>query len=335
MLSRDLRLHGFSAQEWLRLVSLLGGSTHEPHIAGAARARGTLVIVEGDDGHSCAAFHTELGSVDPQGYAGRDDLPALCEHHLAQRGVVVRRGAIEELTERAAPRVLQTTDFAAQWLALLATVRELTREGLIHFWPERTPLPLPSPTMLRRVLDVVLPDDHCFLAVVWEGSEIWTAICLRRRAGEIDWIAGPDAIVDITGPLGGDYRRDHRALSRAVSHAIAPVHIGLFAQRKRLENLLRSPHAGAWAKAVALRDVIVDPAPPYVAVAVSADVMRASAKKAGAWLGGVDVLAFLEPLAHLVRDQVAHVASVTNLLGWNPLQLLAERLRNRDRQRPE
>lgn len=335
MLSTQLRLHGFSADHWLRVLSLLGMSPHEERAQSDAHARGMLVVVEDDHGHACAAFHSELGSVDPQGYVGRADLGTLCERYLARRGVVLRRGAIEELTERAASRVLRERDFAAQWLQLLGTARELTREGLLYFWPERTQVPLPSAAMVKRALDIVLPDEHCFLAVIWEGSEIWTALCIRRRAGEIDWIAGPETILDVTGPLGGDYRRDHRALSRAVGHAIAPVHIGLFAQRDRLESLLRDPHAGAWAKAVALRDIIVDPAPPYVAVAVSADAMRASAKKTGEWLGGIDFLSFLEPVARVVRDQVSQVASVTSLLGWNPLQVLAERLRSRDRQHAE
>lgn len=329
MLSLDLRVRGFSADSWLRLLSLFGVDA-QARTASSTDKRGTLVVVENADGTPCAAFHTQLGGIDPEGYYSRADLPALCERQLAQRGVVVRRGAIEELTERASTRVVAERDFAGQWLVLLSVTRELTREGSLYFWPERTQIPLPNAAMLKRALDVVLPDDHSFLAVLWEGSEIWTALCLRRRKGEIDVIAGPDAVLDLTGPLGGDYRRDHRALRNAVSSAIAPVHIGVFAQRERLENLLRDPHPGAWAKAIALRDVIIDPAPAYVNVAISADALRASAKKTGEWLGGIDFLSWFEPVARAVRDQVSQVASVTGLLGWNPLHVLAARLRSRD-----
>lgn len=334
MLSPDLRVHGFTATSWLRLLSLFGVGTRA-ETSNASGAHGTVVVIENPDETACAAFHTHLGGFSADGYASRADLPALCERQLALRGIVVRRGAIEELTERAAARVLATEDFAAQWLALLATTRELTREGLLYFWPARTQLPLPTAAMLSRTLDVVLPDDRTFVAVLWDGDEVWTALCLRRRGREIDCLLGPEAVLEASGPLSGDYRRDHRAICRAIERELAPVHIGLFAQREQLERLLRAPHAGAWAKAVALREVIVDPAPPYVAVAVSADALRASAKKTGEWLGGIDFLSFLEPVGKVLREQIGQVASVTGLLGWNPLQVLAQRLRERDHSEPQ
>ncbi len=331
MLSRDLRFSGFSARSWQHLVSLFDPSEGPAgeHVAAQDELakHGTVVVTEAADGSACAAFHTDRGSIDTGSYTSRADLPQLCERQLALRGVVVRRGAIEELTERAALRVLAEDDYVSQWLALLAVARELERDGLLHFWPSRAAIPLPSSAVVARTLDVVLPDEHSFLAVVWEGSEIWTALLLRRRGGDIDLIAGPELVSDVTGPLGGDYRRDHRTLSQAVSRAIAPVHIGLFAERERLTQLLRDPRPGAWAKAIAVRDVIIDPAPAYVHVAAGADALRAAAASTSQWLGGLDILAPFEPLARIVREQVVHVASVTNLLGWNPLQTLAGRLR--------
>lgn len=332
MLSRDLRFTGFSSSSWINLLSLLGARAVTPTET-QATATGYLVVVENIDGTPAAAFHSIHGSFTPDGYGSRDDLPRLCERQLARRAIVVRRGGIEELTERAALRVLAEDDYVAQWLALLQLTREIEREGLLHFWPARSPLPLPTAAMVTRALDVVLPNDHAFLAVVWEGTEIWTALVVRRRGSEIDLIGGAELVSEVTGPLGGDYRRDHRALRRAVSEAIAPVHIGVFAQRQQLMQLLRDPRPGAWTKAVAVRDVIIDPAPAYVHVALGADTLRASARKVGAWLGGFDVLAGLEPLARAVRDQVAHVSSVSGLLGWNPLQMLAHRLRTRDSER--
>jgi hypothetical protein len=247
---------------------------------------------------------------------------------------VVKLGAIEELTERAVPRVLGSDDYAAQWLGLLSAARELEREGALYFWPERGRLPLPSPPVLARTLDTVLPDERSLLAVLWEDSVPWTALLLRRRAGEIDLVAGPEFVLDVVGPLGGDYRRDHRAVSRAVSDAVAPVHIGIYAQRSRFELLLRNPEPGAWAKAVALREIIIDPSPAYVHVALTADAMRATARKTSQYLGGLDFLGFAQPYARYAREQIMHVASVTGLLGWNPLQVLASRLRSSERRQP-
>lgn len=330
MLSPELRLTGFSSDAWLRLLALFGADGAPRKTKGETHAQGSVVVIENEDGSACAAFHTELGSVTPEAYAGRADLPALCERHLARRGVVLRRGVIEEITERASARVLREEDFAAQWLALLSTIREVEREGLLYFWPPRTQVPIPSPAVLTRMLDTLLPDGQSFLCVIWEGTEVWTALCVRRRGANIDLIAGPDVLLDVSGPLGGDYRRDHRAITRAVSAAIGPVHLGLFAQREDLEALLRDARPGAWARAVTLRDLIVDPAPAYVHVAVSADAVRATAKKTSEWLGGLDFFSVLEPVTRMLRDQITQVASVTGQLGWNPLQALATRLRARD-----
>ncbi|HKU44595.1 MAG TPA: hypothetical protein VJR89_40825 [Polyangiales bacterium] len=325
MLSAELRVTGFDSQAWARLLSLFGASAEEA----SAAQRGTLVVVVDPLDAPCAAFITQRGPVPIAEYTGRAHLAALCERLGAPRAIVVRLGAIEELTERAVPRVLGTENYAAQWLGLLSAMRELEREGALYFWPERRALPLPNGAVLARTVDTVLPDERALLAVLWEDGVPWTALLLRRRAGEIDLVAGPEFVLDVVGPLGGDYRRDHRAVSRAVSDAVAPVHIGIYAQRSRFELLLRNPAPGAWAKAVALRDIIIDPSPPYVHVALAADALRATARKTSHYLGGLDFLSSLQPAARYAREQVMHVASVTRMLGWNPLEVLASRLRTR------
>jgi hypothetical protein len=329
VLSANLRVTGYDSVSWLRLLSLFevqpgrGG-------AGDERRQGTLVVVEDEQGAACAAFISDRGHVATDGYASRADLARLCEEHGVRRGVALRAGTIEELTERAAEQILATDDYAAQWLALVRIARDLRREGALELWPQRDDLPLPSAQMLTRAVDVILPDEHAFAMVLWEETELWTALVLRRRAAEIDLIAGPELVLDVVGPLGGDYRRDHRAVSRALSASIAPLHLGLYAQRQRFERLLRNAEPGAWAKAIALREVIIDPAPAYVHVAAGADALRATARKTSELFGHLDlelVSALFEPVARFAREQVMHVASVTGLLGFNPLQALARKLR--------
>ena len=327
MLSSELRVTGFDSESWARLLSLFGGSVEHA----SAAQRGTLVVVVDEQDAACAAFVTQRGAVPIAEYTGRAELGPLCEKLGCPRAIVVRLGAIEELTERAVPRVLGSDNYAAQWLGLLSVARELEREGALYFWPERGKLPLPSPVVLARTIDTVLPDERALLAVLWEDSMPWTALLLRRRAGEIDLVAGPEFVLDVVGPLGGDYRRDHRAVSRAVSDAVAPVHIGIYAQRTRFERLLRNPQPGAWAKAVALRDIIIDPSPPYVHVALAADALRATTRKTSQYLGRLDFMSYVHPAARYAREQIMHVASVTGLLGWNPLEVLASRLKSGER----
>jgi hypothetical protein len=332
VISEDFRFEGFDTRDYLNLLSLFRGQDAPSPAAGAsfdaAQARGTLVLVLDADGTPCAALITGHGPVAPDDCSG-DDLAGVCERLGVARAVVLHEGAVEELTERAAQRLSFTADYAAQWLTLLAVARELEGEGKLCFWPPRTQLPLPTSNMLLRALDLLLPEDHVLLVALWEGDALWTACALHRRGGEIDRVAGPELVLDWTGPLGGDYRRDQRAMRRAVERALGTVHLGLFAQREAIEGLLRDPRPGAWARAVALREIIISPSPPYVHLAVGADAARAAGQRAREWFGGIDIGAYLAPAATFARERVARIGSITNILGFNPLQALAARLRRR------
>lgn len=327
MLSTNLRVTGFDAVSWGRFISLFESRrrrAHDDH----RNSYGMVVVIEDPSGRACAAFIGDRGPIAADQYKSREDLPALCAEHRVRRGVALKLGTIEELTERATAQMLRTDDYAGQWLALLSAARELEREGALYFWPEpRNVVPLPTPQLVTRALDVVLPDEHSFVAALWEDAELWTALVLRRRGGQFDLIGGPELVLDTVGPLSGDFRRDHRAVSRAISTSIAPLQLGIYTQRKRFERLLREAEPGAWAKAVALRELIIDPSPAYVHFAVGADALRATARRTGELLGGIDFISFLEPWTRYAREQISHVTSITGVLGFNPLQVLARRLR--------
>src|SRR5262249_11333863 len=150
------------------------------------------------------------------------------------------------------------------------------------------------------------------------------------RGGQIDLVGGPELVLDVVGPLGGDYRRDHRAVSRALSDAIAPVQVGLYAQRRRFERLLRSPQPGSRAQAIALRGIITAPGAPHVHVAAGPAPPPPPARKPSQILGGLDAASVFAPAARYAREQIMHVASVSGMLGFNPLQVLARRLRSNE-----
>src|SRR5262249_36812876 len=150
VLSANLRVTGYDAIGWSRLVSLFEarrppGAREEP-----SSTFNVLVVGEDTVGAACAAFVANRGAVRLGEYSSRADLPRLCEEHGVRRAVAVKLGTIEELTERAAEHVLRTDDYAAQWLALLSAMRELEREGALYFWPERNAVPLPSPQLVTR-----------------------------------------------------------------------------------------------------------------------------------------------------------------------------------------
>ncbi len=342
MISASLRFEGFDSRSWTNLISLFAPTVVErmsrdeadsdapvlePHER-AASPRGSLVIVLDDRDRVIKALHTRYGRVEGVTWSGPGELPALAREHGARRALALREGVIEEIAERVARRCDRDDDYAAQWRTLARAIREMNEAGLLHTWPRPLAnVPIPTAAMMRRAMDTVLPEDHAMVLVVWNGSAPWTGLVLRRQASGIDLVAGPDLLARWTGPLGGDWRRDYRVVSDAVAESVAPVHLGIFTELSSLRPLLRTDEPGAWARAVAVRAVIVHPTPPYVAVALGADAVRAVARESSRWLGGIDALAPLAPVATYLRGRVAEVASVTATLGFDPLKLLAQWLR--------
>jgi hypothetical protein len=330
MISADFRFEGFDAASWLRLLSLVQGRPTAAPGEGAVTParRGTLVVVRGRDGSPRASFVTGRGPVEVAAVDTPLALDAALVEHDAERALMLDHDALDAIIERATPRVLAAEDHASQWIALLTAAREVEAEGKLSFHPTRTRLRLPTPAMWRRALDVLLPEGNVLLFAVWDDTELWTACAISRSGDELSSLIGPERLLEWAGPLGGDYRRDQRALQRAVTRALGPLHLGVFAQRAHLEELLSDYRPGSWARAVALRDVIVEPAPAYVHVALSADAARAAGRRASAWLGGLDLASYLGPAAQLARERIGRVASLTQILGWNPLQVLSSRRRN-------
>lgn len=338
MIRPDLRFEGFDARSWTHLVGLFspgtvdrartdGPESDDPEIGkreAGRQARGTLTVVVDEQGLVLKALHSRRGRVRDLVYEGADDLPRLLEEYGVQRVVLLREGALEELAERIALRVEQGDDYLSQCIELMRAVRELEDAELIRVHPRAfAQVPIPSAATVRRAFDLLLPDDSAALLVLWDQGQPYTSIAVRRREGAIDRVVGPDLIARYAGPLGGDFRRDYRVLGQAVSRAVAPLHVGIYTELETARALLRNPDPGAWARAVAVRDVIVHPTPPYVAVALTADAVRAAARVSSRILGGLDVLAPLSPLGNLLRSRVSDIASVTRTLGFNPLEILA------------
>lgn len=345
MISPQLRFEGFDAGSWTNLLSLFAPGLVErieedppdtnvqeieTSTAPTSERSGSVVIVRNDAGRVLKAFHTVHGRIRDLRYESPNDLPRIAETYGAYRAIVLLEGVLEEVVERLAVRIHRNDDYIAQWLMLARIFREMVDAGNIHLHPNpMASIPVPTPAMVRRAIDVVLPDGHAVVLVLWHDEALWTGVVLRRQGGTIDYVAGPDMLARWTGPLGGDWRRDYRIISQAVSRAVAPVHLGIFAEVSTVQALLRSPDPGAWARAAMVRDLLVHPTPPYIAVALGADAVRAAARSTSKWLGGYDAFSILNPVADYVRGRISEVTSVTQTLGFNPLKLLGEALRSR------
>jgi hypothetical protein len=137
-------------------------------------------------------------------------------------------------------------------------------------------------------MDFLLPDGHSVVLGVFEDGQLWTGAVLRRNGGTFDVLAGPAAMSEWAGPLGGAWHRDHRVLTRAIERELGPLHIGFFMERTTAQTLLTGRQAGEWAIAFATRELLVHPLPGYAAAGLGIDVLSGAAQVALAALDGMD-----------------------------------------------
>jgi hypothetical protein len=283
VISEDFAFFGFDDTSWDRLVSLfLGGNGEE-------RPRGVLVLVIDSERMPVACFHTATGSVDPATLPDVPTLEALCDATEAGACIVMRERAMADLADYLAEPIDPGQDFATRVMRFAHVLRELGNGNWLRIWPNPLPdLLLAAAPAAKPAMDFLLPDGHSVVLGVFEDGELWTGAVLRRNGGAFDVLAGPAAMSEWAGPLGGAWHRDHRVLTRAIERELGPLHIGFFMERTTAQTLLTGRQAGEWAIAFATRELLVHPLPGYAAAGLGIDVLTGAAQVALAALDGMD-----------------------------------------------
>jgi len=221
-------------------------------------------------------------------------------------------------------------------------LRELESENRVRFWPWRLDQwHVPSERMLLRAFDAFCPAGRAVLLGVFDRGEVATCLAARRRGTGFDWIVGPDELRNEMGLVSGDWTRDYRHLARAVESRIAPLSIGCFGEMTTFRRLAADTSPGAWAAAVASRDVILSPIVPAVAIPLGIDAgraamaaMRGLAERLGRG-GWRDQRALLSPALERVREltgrEVFGEGGLEGLLGFDPFAFLEKALGRRPR----
>jgi len=148
---------------------------------------------------------------------------------------------------------------------------------------------------------------------VFEGGELWTSIALRRGHGGFNLVLGPDEVRSDMGLLAGDWRRDYRHLSRAIEDRGSLLAFGCYAEVATLRRLEVDPNPGAWARAAALRELIVAPLPAPLAIPLGvrpSNVQRAN----GRW---VSRLIARRPARSDASDRTGQQARVDQCGFWS------------------
>ena len=283
MISQDFAFFGFDDTSWDRLVSLFLGES------GEERPRGVLVVVVDAERTPVASFHTATGSLDPATLPDSPDLEALCDATGVGACIVMRERAMADLEDYLAQPIDPDQDFATRVMRFAHVLRELGNGNWLRIWPNPLPdLLLAAAPAAKPAIDFLLPDGHNVVLGVFEDGQLWTGAVLRRNGGTFDVFAGPGAMSEWAGPLGGAWHRDHRVLTRAIERELGPIHIGLFMERSTAQSLLGGRQAGEWAMAFATRDLMVYPLPSYAAAGLGIDVLSGAAQVALQALDGMD-----------------------------------------------
>jgi hypothetical protein len=351
VLTRDVRFEGFTTSDWLRLREVFVDPSPRPRERSdpaaqgepppqvapqpAARRRGGVIAVVSDD-RLRKLISTRVGRLDRAAQPWPEALETLAERHGARWVAAIEFGALDELMERFAARLRREHDLLTQAILFIDTLRELEAQKRIQIWPWRlSAWPVPRERVIARVLDAFCPDGKCVAFGVFETGEVFTAIVLRRKGHGFDLVLGPDELRREMGLLSGDWRRDYRHLARAAEIAAGPLALGCYGELGTLRELARDPSPGAWAAAVAARDVVLSPVTPAIAVPLGIDIGRAAfvavrgiAERmgAGAWFGPDSPLS--PALGRLRELRVQR--DLQSLLGFDPWELV-RRLLSRQR----
>lgn len=323
MFSADIQVLDFTAQDWLRLPQLFRPPASP---APAASAVGGILAVR--DGDRIVKVVATLGGRLPPPEAGEPaTAQSLCERHGGSFAIVLSTIALEQLGDRFARRMSRGQSFHQQIEAFVGGMRELEQEGEVELWP--TPFnewPLPTERAFGSALDLLCGEGKVLVLGAFDAGELYTALCLRRRGAGFDAILGPDRLRRDMGLLSGDFTRDYRYLGAAVEARLGPVAAGCYAELATFRRLAARPEPGAWASAVAARDVVLTPVTPGLAVPLGVDAGRAAlslAKGVAARFGFLQGLGGSTQLGATLGRAYSFVQSdVRGYLGFDPWRVL-------------
>lgn len=337
MLTRDVSFEGFTHAQWVLLAEAFRPSLvkRTPLPEGTERengvpkrpAGGLVAVTTGSTLRKLVS--TRTGRIDVREQPWPESLESLASRHGTRWAAELSAGALDEVADRFAERLSQSQDLLGQALELFGILRELEAERAISVWPWRiADWPVPSERAILRGLDLLCPYDRALVLGVFDQGELATCLVARRRDGGFDRIVGPDDLRHEMGLLSGDFRRDFRHLAQAVEERIAKVAVGCYGELETFRRLSGSDTPGAWAAAVAAREVVVSPVTPGVVLPLGLDAGRVAFRELrslAARLGASEWLTKEGPLLQAIAAMERPVwldRDLKEFLGFDPVRLL-------------
>lgn len=260
---------------------------------------------------------SELSSVGPA------ELRALAERHRLPFIVALETTVLPELWAEVQSAISPGEDYVAQGLAAARVLREAL--GKTVFVEPRVMglMPLPSYPLLQATLNQILPDDRSVVFYLVDQGRVWTSLIVVKRAGDICLLTSHAAIADRV--QFSSIRSDAPTVLRAVGERFAPAQVGIFLPLRVWHELIAGDRS-AVARAIANRQALLDPAPPWllalVGVGAMAEAATRSVRLAGKLLSASRLGSKLLPLSDTAERLVQTVTSPLEALGLDPWELL-------------
>lgn len=322
MLSPDVAIEGFAAADWAHLQSLWSRKSPDapPGLILIADERGVRKAWQGGR------------RAQPDAFDGHS-LEAIVRAGTARWAVRIHKGALEELIDEWADRLTRDQVLLGQGLELLRVFQQFVREGRIEVFPHRIGrFPLPAERAVERALDGVCPVGKTLLFASFLHGHVASCVAARRGERGFERIVGPEWLRRDMGLVSRDWTRDYRHLARATELAIGPLAVGCFAEAPTWRSLLGAAPPGAWAAAVAARDVVLQPVTSVLAIPLGLDLGRAAVATVRDLARRIGVSAWLaenptwSPALGKARALIDTEFDLERILGFDPIELIREAL---------
>jgi hypothetical protein len=219
-------------------------------------------------------------------------------------------------------------DLLACLLPLAHELRAARVAGELLFSPALLEeVPIPSAAQVRSAFDLMLPDDRTALVYAFGPSGLSFGLIAEKRRGELVRVAGHDALGGIA-VRGAQWKAAVPRILQETARRFAPAAVGVFGDEAALRRIVFGTGSSALPRALATRDVILDPLPPWLGVLLGLDTAAKAAGTARSLLhrfAPPGVADRLDPSrwAGELQKRLGAENPLTRALGFDPLAVLA------------
>ena len=313
MIATDLRFDHLDPIEWRRVQKLFVPQKPTPPLFLLLDGNRVVKAIR-----PLAAPHAVTADPADFPWRGPASLPSLRTRAGARLALAVDEETALRIADRFDATLKPGDDLVAQLLTGARAARAELGRGL-HVDPDLfSSIPVPTYAALQQTFDMLLPDDRSAGLFVFDRSGIYTSIVIEKRRGDLARITSPRALgteaLRVTDFRDGRHRLLLEAMAR---HSLRP-HAALFCTTSAWREIA-GPQPGALAQKLALRQAVIDPAPPWLLAFTGAGAAAGVAQTASKLFGR-----FVPQTVKDVARGTARALSPFTPLGFDPIHLFSE-----------